>query len=247
MTLLKSQKEIFIMKEGGRILSDITTHLKKISKSGIRTKDLEEKARELIKKRRAEPSFLGFNGYPAALCTSINEQIVHALPSERKLNEGDILSIDLGILWKGYHTDMAVTIAIGKVLPSVSRLIKTTEEALKLAISKVKPGNTLGDIGSTIQNYVEKKGLEVIRDLCGHGIGKRLHEPPQVLNFGESNKGEKIKEGMVFCIEPMVSMGNYRIKKSIDGFGYETKDKSLSCHFEHTVAVGKKGAIIITK
>lgn len=246
MIPLKSPREILIMKEGGKILKEIIQELKKISKPGVRTKYLEKKCRELLNKRKVKPSFLNFEGYPAVLCTSINEEIVHTLPSERILKEGDIFSLDLGIYFKGYHIDMAVTVPIGKVLSETRRLIRVTKKALKLAIKKANINNTLGDIGSTIQEYVESQGFNIIRDLCGHGIGKKLHEPPQILNFGKPNQGETIKEGMVFCIEPMVTVGNYKIKKSKDGFGYETEDKSLSCHFEHTIAVTKKGPIVLT-
>jgi len=235
------------MREGGKVLSEIIKLLKKESKVGIKTEDLERKAREFIKKRGARPSFLNFEGYPAVLCSSINEEIVHAIPSERILKNGDILSLDLGIYFKGYHSDMAVTIPVGEVLPEKRRLIWVTKKTLKLAIKKSKIGNTFGDIGNTIQRYVEGQGFNVVRDLCGHGIGKRLHEPPQVLNFGRRHKGEKIKEGMVFCIEPMVTMGDWKIKKSKDGYGYETKDGSLSCHFEHTVAITEEGPIVLTE
>ncbi len=246
MIPIKSPQEISIMKEGGRILAEIVDYLKKISQPGIRTQDLENEARRLIKERRAQPSFLGFDGYPAVLCTSINEEIVHVVPSEKKLKEGDILSIDLGILWKGYHSDMAITIPIGKVSSEKLKIIEVTQKSLSLAVEKAIPGNTLGDIGNTIQEFVESQGFNVIRDLCGHGIGKELHESPQILNFGQPKRGEKIKEGMVFCIEPMVSEGSYKIKKSQDGFGFKTEDNSLSCHFEHTVAILKNGSEILT-
>lgn len=247
MVSIKTSQEISLIREGGKILSEIIKLLKKESKVGIKTKDLEKKAGELIKKRGVKPSFLNFEGYPAVLCSSINEEIVHAIPSERILRNGDILSLDLGIYFKGYHSDMAVTVPIGEVLPEKRRLIWVTKKTLKLAIKKSRIGNTFGDIGNTIQRYVEGQGFNVVRDLCGHGIGKRLHEPPQVLNFGKRHRGEKIKEGMVFCIEPMVTMGDWKIKKSKDGYGYETKDGSLSCHFEHTIAITKEGPIVLTE
>lgn len=244
---LKKPREISLMKEGGKILSEIIKELKNKVKPGIKTKELEEIARELIKKNKVKPSFLNFEGYPAVLCTSINEEIVHAIPSERILKEGDILSLDLGIFYKGFHTDMAVTLPVGEISDEARRLIRITKKALKLAIKKSRVGNTLGDIGNTIQRYVEGRGFNVVRELCGHGIGRELHEPPQVLNFGKRNKGEKIKEGMVICIEPMVTMGDWHIKKTKDGFGFQTKDGSLSCHFESTVAITKNGPIILTK
>jgi len=247
MISIKSSKEIATMKKGGKILSDILKVLVDNAKPGVKTEDLEKKARKFISERRAKPSFLNFEGFPAVLCTSINEQIVHGVPSERILKDGDILSLDLGIFFEGFHSDMAVTISIGEVLPETKRLLRITKKALKLAIKKSRAGNTFGDVGNTIQRYVESQGLGVVRDLCGHGIGRELHEDPQILNFGKRHKGEKIKEGMVFCIEPMVTMGTWKIKKSKDGFGYETKDGSLSCHFEHEVAVTEKGPIILTE
>lgn len=244
---IKTKKEISLMKEGGEILVKIMNELKKEVKPGIQTRDLEELARELIKKNRAEPSFLNFEGYPAVLCTSINEEIVHVVPSKRVIKEGDILSLDLGIFYKGFHTDMAITLPVGEVSDEARRLIRVTRKALKLAIKKAKTGNTLGDIGNTIQRYVEGRGFNVVRELCGHGIGRKLHEPPQVLNFGKRRKGEKLKEGMVICIEPMVTIGDWHIKKTKDGFGFKTKDNSLSCHFEATIAITKKGPIVLTK
>lgn len=247
MISLKSSKEIEIMREGGKRLAEILKKLQKSVKAGIATQKLEELARELILKYRAEPSFLNFEGYPAVLCTSINEEIVHVPPSNRKLKEGDILSLDLGICWQGYHADMAITLPIGEIPPEKKRLIRVTKKALKLGIKKAKIGNTTGDIGNTIQRYVESQGFNVIRELCGHGIGKKLHEEPKILNFGKKGQGEKIKEGMVFCIEPMVSSGTWKIEKSKDGYGYKTKDNSLSCHFEHEVAITKRGPLILTK
>lgn len=235
------------MQEGGKILSEILEKIKRKVEPGVSTKDLEREAIYLIKKKGVKPSFLNFEGYPGILCTSINEEIVHVLPSQRVIKDGDILSLDLGIFYKGFHTDMAVTFPVGEVSEEARRMIRVTKKALKLAIKKAKIGNTLGDIGNTIQRYVEGRGFNVVRELCGHGIGRKLHEPPQVLNFGKRRKGERLKEGMVICIEPMVTMGDWHIKRTKDGFGYQTKDGSLSCHFEHTVAVTKKGPIILTK
>jgi len=255
MISIKTPEEIEIMAEGGKILAKIMKELEKNIRPGITTKELERLAESLILKSGGKCSFKGYKDsdgysaipYPTCLCTSINEEIVHAIPSERILKEGDIISLDLGIFFKGFHTDMAITVPVGKVLPEVQRLIRVTKKALKLAIKKVKPGNTFGDIGNTIQRYVESQGFNVIRELCGHGIGRELHEEPQILNYGKRNTGEKIKEGMVFCIEPMVSMGDWHIKRGKDGFGYQTADGSLSAHFEHMVAVTKDGYKVLTK
>jgi len=247
MINLKSDREIYIMREGAKILVKIMKELKKVAKTGVTTQELDSLAKRLIQKIGATPSFLNFEGYPAVLCTSLNEEIVHVTPSERKLQNGDILSLDLGICWRGYHNDMAVTFRIGKVTKEAEKLFYVTKKALEEGIKVSRISNTIGDIGHAIQQYVEAQGFNVIRDLCGHGIGKKLHEDPQVLNFGGKGTGPKIKEGMVFCIEPMTTIGDWKVKKTKDGFGYKTKDGSLSCHFEHEVAITKKGPFVLTR
>lgn len=246
MISLKTARGIKIMTEGGKILAGIMEKVKKEIKPGITTKELDRLAESLILKSGGKCSFLGHEGFPACLCTSINEEIVHTIPSDRKLKEGDIISLDLGILWQGFHSDMAITMPVGEVNSEAQRLIKVTKEALERGIRKVKVGNTFGDIGNTIQKHVESRGFSVIRDLCGHGIGRELHEDPKILNYGRKKTGPVIKEGMVFCLEPMVSIGDWKIKKSKDGSGYETKDGSLSAHFEHTIAVTENGCQILT-
>ena len=242
------------MKEGGEKLSFILQKIKERVKVGVKTKELEELAQDLIFKAKAKCSFKGYRDdrenltpYPNCLCTSINEEIVHVPPSERVLKEGDLLKIDLGIFWKGFHLDAAITVGVGKISFEAQRLIRVTKKALKLAIKKAKIGNTFGDIGNTIQRYVESQGFNVVRELCGHGIGRELHEEPQILNYGKRKTGEEIKEGMVFCIEPMVVAGDWRIKRTKDGFGWKTADGSLSCHFEQTIAITKEGPLVLTK
>ena len=247
MIPIKSEEEIEIMAKGGKILAKVIKELEKKVKPGITTKELDMVAETLILKSGGKPSFRGYEGYPATLCTSINEEIVHAVPSDRVLKEGDIISLDLGIFFKGFHTDMAITLAVGKIFPETQRLIRVTKKALKRGIKKVRPGNTFGDIGNTIQRYVEDQGFNVVRELCGHGIGKELHEEPQILNYGKRHSGQEIKEGMTFCLEPMVTVGDYRVKKGKDNYSYETKDGSLSCHFEHTVVVTKDGCEVLTE
>ncbi len=271
MIPIKTKKEIEIMKEGGKILAKIMKELEKAVRPGIATKELNRLAESLIFNYGAKPSFLGYTNrkdgiidpYPATLCTSINEEIVHSLPSERILKEGDIISLDLGIYYpsarastelsrmssgqvKGFHTDMAITLPVGKVNSEAQRLIKATKKSLKRGIAEIKPGNHIGDIENAIQKYVESQSFEVVRDLCGHGIGKDLHEDPQILNFGKKGSGPEIKEGMVLCLEPMVAIGDSTIKRAKDGWGYQTFDDSLSAHFEHTIAVTKNGAEILT-
>jgi len=259
MIYLKTDEEIKIMKEGGRILAKITKKLIKKIRPGITTKFLDDVFREEINyynkkflKAEIKPAFLGYKnnslgpqGYPSSICTSVNEEIVHCIPSDRVLNEGDILSLDLGIIYKGFNLDMALTLGVGKISKEAKKLIKVTKEALNKAIKVIKPGATLGDIGFTIQSYVESQGFNVIRDLVGHGIGKKLHEEPQVPNYGISGKGMVLKPGMVIAIEPMVTTGSFEIIQ--DGWAIKTKDGSLSAHFEHTIAITKKGNLVLTK
>ena len=247
MITIKTAEEIKIMAEGGKILAQIMKEIEKKVKPGVTTKELNRVAETLILKSRAKCSFKGYEGFPACLCTSINEEIVHVLPSNRILKEGDILSLDLGIFYKSFHADMAVTLPVGKINPEAQRLIRVTKKALKRGIKKVRPGNTIGDIGNTIQRYVESQGFNVVRDLCGHGIGKELHEDPQILNYGQCHTGQEIKEGMTFCLEPMVTVGDWRIKKTKDGYGFETQDGSLSCHFEHMIAVTQNSCQVLTE
>jgi methionyl aminopeptidase len=263
---IKTKEEIQIMKEGGRILAEIMAELEKRVRPGITTKELDKLAEELILSYGGKCSFKGYQNtdvgagkpYPACLCTSINEEIVHAVPSERVLEEGDIISLDLGIQYKGYHTDMAITLPIGKVNQKTEKLIETTKNALDIGIEKIKPGNYLGDISRAIQKYVEGQNFNVVRELCGHGIGRNVHEEPEILNSVSFDKetvdkvkyfGDAkiiLKEGMVLCLEPMVTVGDWHIKKSKDGFGYSTEDGSLSAHFEHTVAVTQDGYLVLT-
>jgi len=246
MITIKSKKEIETMREGGRILAKIMKELEKAVRPGVTTKELNRLAESLIFKYKAKPSFKGYQNFPAALCTSINEELVHVAPSDRALKEGDIVSLDLGIFYKRFHADMAATLPVGKIDSEAQRLIRVTKKALKRGIKKARPGNTIGDIGNTIQRFVESQGFNVIRDLCGHGIGRELHEDPQVLNYSKRHKGEKLKEGMVICLEPMVTTGDWKLKRTKDGHGYETEDGSLSAHFEHTIAVTKDGSRILT-
>jgi len=253
MITIKTPEEIKIMAEGGKILAKIMRELEKKIRPGITTKELDRLAESLILKSGGKCSFKGYENFPACLCTSINEEIVHGVPSDRVLKEGDIISIDLGILYKGFHTDMAITLPVrspglvGKIDPEVARLIRVTKKALKRGIKKARIGNTFGDIGNTIQRYVESQGFNVVRDLCGHGIGKEVHEEPKILNYGKRRTGPEIKEGMVFCIEPMVTVGDWHIKRTKNGFGYQTEDGFLSAHFEHTLAATKNGCQILTE
>lgn len=247
MSLIKTKEEIQTMAEGGKILATVLKEIEKMAKPGISTLELDRAAEALILKHKAKPAFKGYEGFPYSLCTSINEDIVHAYPSSRILQEGDIVGLDLGVLYEGYNTDMAVTVAVGEVSFEAKRLLTVTKKALRLGIKKARAGITTGDIGNTIQKYIEDQGFGVVRDLVGHGIGKEVHEEPQVPNYGQRHKGDVLKEGMVVCIEPMVTMGGHSIKRSKDGYGYATKDGSLSAHFEHTLAIFKDGARVLTE
>ena len=246
MISIKSPEEISIMAEGGKILAKIMQELGKEVRPGITTKHLDKVAEDLVLRYGGECSFKGYQGFPVCLCVSVNEGLVHCLPSERVLKEGDIVSLDLGVLYKGYHTDMAVTVAVGEVSAEAQRLIRVSKKALKRGIKKVRSGNTFGDIGNTIQRYVEGQGYNVVRDLTGHGIGKEIHEDPQIQNYGKRRSGPEIKEGMVFCIEPMVTVGDWKLRKAKDGYGFEARDGSLCAHFEHTIVVTNKGIKVLT-
>ena len=247
MTKTKTQEEIKIMAEGGKILATVLKEIEKMVKPGVTTMELDRAAEALILKHGALPAFKGYEGFPYSLCASVNEIIVHGFPSDRILKEGDIIGLDLGVLYKGYNTDMAVTVPVGDISFEAKRLIMVTKKALKRGIKKVRAGVTVGDVGNTIQRYIEDQGLGVVRDLCGHGIGKEVHEDPRIPNFGARHKGEVLEEGMVICIEPMVTIGDWRIKTAKDGYGYATKDGSLGAHFEHTMAVTKDGARVLTE
>jgi methionyl aminopeptidase len=245
--ILKSKKEIEIIREGGKILAEIMEEVKKKSLLGVTTQSLNILAEKLIKEKGGTPSFKNYKGFPAALCTSVNEVIVHGIPSEYILKDGDILSLDLGVCYKGFHTDMAITFPIGCVEGETLRLIRETKKALKRGIKKTKIGNTLGDIGNTIERHVKKSGFTTVEGLCGHGIGREVHEDPQVLNEGKRGKGMPLEVGMVFCIEPMLTMGSKEITPSGDGMGIKTFDNSLSAHFEHTLALTENGVLVLTE
>jgi len=247
MVTIKTEKEVQIIREGGKILASVLKKVGEMAKPGITTLELDRAAEALILSYGAKPAFKNYAGFPYSLCTSVNEAIVHGFPSDYVLKDGDIIGLDLGVLYKGFNTDMATTIPIGEVSFEAKRLINVTKKALRLGIKKAKIGNTVGDIGNTVQRFVEDQGFGVVRDLCGHGIGKEVHEDPKIPNFGRRGGGEKLVEGMVICIEPMVTAGDYHLKKAKDGYGFATKDDSLSAHFEHTIAITKKGPKILTE
>ena len=214
---------------------------------GVSTGQLDKIAERRIREAGAKPAFLNYQGFPRTMCTSVNEEVVHAIPSEERILEaGDIVSLDLGLIHKGYYSDMARTIPVGGIVPETTRLVQVCKDALRLGEEKARPGITTGDIGNTIQRFVESKGFGIVRELCGHGIGKDLHEEPQVLNYGERKAGVKLEEGMVICIEPMITMGDWNVKRARDGQTFVTRDGSLSAHFEDTVAITSKGSEVLT-
>lgn len=247
MIAIKNEKEIEIIKEGGKILAGVLEKVSEMAKPGITTLELDRAAEALILVAGAKPAFKGYDKFPFSLCVSVNENVVHGLPSNYVLKNGDIVGLDLGVLYKNFYSDMAMTAPVGEISFEAKRLINVAKKSLRLGIKKAKIGNTIGDIGNTIQRFVEDQGFSVVRDLCGHGIGKDLHEDPKIPNFGKRGDGEVLKEGMVICIEPMITAGDWKLKKSRDGYGFATKDNSLSAHFEHTIAITKTGLQVLTE
>lgn len=244
---VKTPLQIQIMAEGGKILATVLKEISLMVKPGITTLELDRAAEALILSYGAKPAFKGYQHFPYSLCASVNENVVHGYPSNEPLKNGDIVGLDLGVLYKGYNTDMAITVAVGGVSFEAKRLLKVTEKALRLGIKKARAGVMTGDIGNTIQRFIEDQGFGVVRTLYGHGIGKNVHEDPLVPNFGKRQTGVQLKEGMVICIEPMVTMGDYNLKRSSDGYGFATKDSSLAAHFEHTVAITQDGCRVLTQ
>lgn len=246
MIPIKSEEDLRMMRIAGKILAKIMQRLQKSIHVGISTKEIDRIAQDLVRNEGALPAFKGYRGFPANICTSINEEIVHGIPDERKLKEGDIISLDLGICYKGYFSDIAITLAIGRIKPKIKKLIQVTKLALSQGIKQARENNHLFDISYAIQSFVEKNGFSVVRDFVGHGIGRSLHEEPEIPNFGRPHQGQILKSGMVFAIEPMVNMGCWESKILDNGWTAVTKDGLASAHFEHTVAIIKNTAQILT-
>lgn len=247
MIILKSRQEIEKMRKSNVLVAAILEELKKKIRPGVKTIELDRLSEEMALKKGARPAFKGYRGYPYSLCTSVNSEVVHGMPSERELKEGDIVSLDFGILNDGYYGDAAVTVPVGEIAPAAKRLLRITEEALYRGIAEVRAGNRIGDISAAIQGHAEAAGFSVVRDLVGHGIGKNLHEDPQVPNYGSSGRGIELKAGMVFAIEPMVNEGTYRVDILRDGWTVVTADGKLSAHFEHSVAITENGPVILSR
>jgi methionyl aminopeptidase len=246
MVLYKTDEEIELIRQSCQLLSKTLGYIKTLIKPGIQTITIDNKAEEFIRDHGAIPSFKGYNGFPYTLCISVNDKVVHGFPSDYELIEGDIVSVDGGVILNGYHGDSAYTFEVGEVNAENKNLINTTKECLYKGISKAAIGNRIGDIGYEIQNYAEKKGYSVVRELVGHGIGRNLHEEPQVPNFGKKGKGMLIRQGLVIAIEPMINMGKKEVKQWKDGWTISTRDGKPSAHFEHTVAVLNDKTEILT-
>ena len=237
MITIKSKRELGLMRFASKIVAEVLELMKSKVHPGVTTLELEQLADRYIRKAGCIPAFKGYKGFPASICTSINEEVVHGIPSLRRLQSGDIISIDVGVVYKGYFGDAASTFAVGEVTPEALRLIEVTSKSLEVGLSEARQGNRLSDISHAIQSHVESNGFSVVRNYVGHGIGNQMHEEPQIPNFGPPGRGPRLSSGMVFAIEPMVNVGTWQVETKDDNWTIATQDGSLSAHFEHTVAV----------
>ncbi|NPV30142.1 MAG: type I methionyl aminopeptidase [Firmicutes bacterium] len=247
MIVLKSSREIAYLREAGRIAALALQELGKRVKPGVTTWELNQFTEEFLRRAGASPAFLGYHGFPASICTSVNNEVVHGIPGLRKLENGDIISIDIGTVYRDYYGDAAATFPVGEISPEARRLLEVTQKALFLGIAQAVPGNRVGDISAAIQNYVESSGFHVVRDFVGHGIGRSMHEEPQVPNFGKPGLGPRLQPGLVLAIEPMVNAGTSEVFVLPDRWTVVTRDGSLSAHFEHTVLVTEGEPEILTR
>jgi methionyl aminopeptidase len=247
MVILKLPDEIEKARASNRIVAEVLSRLREKVKPGVTTRELNKLAEEVTEKRGAKPAFKGYRGFPYSLCTSVNDQVVHGMPSERVLVEGDIIGIDFGVYHHGYFGDAAITLPVGKVDKKALMLMQVTEQSLYAGIEQIRAGNRLGDISAAVQGKVEIAGFSVVRDYVGHGVGKNLHEDPQIPNYGKKGRGVLLKTGMILAIEPMINEGDYKVRVLPDGWTVVTVDGSLSAHFEHSVAITDKGPDILSK
>jgi methionyl aminopeptidase len=246
MVIRKSRSEIEKMRRAGLIVAETLSDLRRLVEPGITTRDLDAYAERRIRAAGAYPTFKGYRGFPASICASVNEEVVHGIPSNRKLREGDIIKIDCGATLQGYVGDAAISVGVGRVSPEIESLMEVTLESLFRAVEKMVPGSRLYDVSYAVQEYVEARGYSVVRDFCGHGVGQRMHEEPQVPNYGRPGTGPKLKEGWVLAVEPMVNLGNYDVQIEADGWTVTTIDRLPSSHFEHTIAVTEDGPLVLT-
>ncbi|WP_394334384.1 type I methionyl aminopeptidase [Spirosoma rigui] len=246
MIYLRSEEEIALIKISAQVLGKAHAEVAKLIRPGIATKELDKVAETFIKDNGGSPSFLGYNKFPASLCISVNDVVVHGFPSRYEIRDGDIISIDCGVKLNGYHSDSAYTYPVGEVSPAIRKLLSRTKESVYVGVEKAIDGNRVGDIGYAIQTYTEKFGYSVVRELVGHGVGENLHEAPEVPNYGKRGQGPKLREGMILAIEPMINYGKKGVVQERDGWTIRTVDRKPSAHFEHTVAVRKGKAEILT-
>lgn len=246
MIILKSPREIELMHEAGAIAYEVHQELAKAVQPGVTTGELDALAESMIRKAGGIPTFKGYSGFPASICASVNEEVVHGIPGKRKLQEGDVIAIDLGVTYKGFVGDTAYTHPVGKISAEAQKLLDVTRVSLEKAIEQCYPGKRLGDIGHAVQSYAEAHGLGVVRDFVGHGVGATMHEDPQVPNFGTPGTGKELRSGMVIAIEPMVNAGTWEVKVLKDKWTVVTADRRYSAHFEHTVAITDNGPVILT-
>jgi methionyl aminopeptidase len=247
MVIFKSQNEIDRIRKASQIVARTLSILGSHVQPGITTRELDQIAESEIRKSGAKPAFKGYRGFPATLCVSVNEEVVHGIPSDRKLKEGDIVGLDLGCIWEDFYGDAARTYAVGRITDESQRLLQITEESLMIGIDQARPGNRIGDIGFAVQAHAESNGYTVVRDFVGHGIGRNLHEDPQIPNYGNRGQGPRIKAGMVLAIEPMVCQGRADVEVLADNWTAVTKDGSLAAHFEHSVAITDNGPEILSR
>lgn len=247
MICVKSNKEIEKMQKAGKITAGALAAAGEAIRPGMTTKELDKVVHKYITSHGAKPSFLGYGGFPGSACISVNDEVIHGIPGSRKLEEGDIVSVDVGAYIDGYHGDSCKTFAVGKISPEVDALLKSTEESLYEAIAIAKPGARLGDLGSAIAKYNEDRGFSVVKEFVGHGVGRDLHEDPEVPNYGKAGHGIRLVAGMVIAVEPMINMGTASIYTMPDKWTVRTKDGKPSAHFEHTIAITQEGAVILTK
>jgi methionyl aminopeptidase len=246
MIIYKTDDEIRMMRESSRIVARVLSELRPMIRPGVKTQDLDAHAESRARELGAKPAFKGYRGYPASLCISVNEEIIHGIPSSRVLREGDIVSLDFGVLYDGFYGDAARTFPVGTVSPQARTLIQAAEQAFDKGVAQMAEGNRVSDISAAVQEYVEARGFSVIRSFVGHGIGRALHEEPQVPNFGFPGRGPKIRSGLVLAIEPMIAAGDFEVEVLADGWTAVTKDRSLAAHFEQTVALTDRGIEILS-
>jgi len=246
MTVIKSPEEVAIMRRAGKIVAAVLQRLREETKPGIKTSQLDSVAESELKKYGAKASFKGYRGFPASLCVSVNDEVVHGIPGERRLNDGDLVSLDFGAIVDGFHGDGAITVGVGGISSKAQELLTVTEAALMVGIGTARNGARLGDVSAAIQNYVETRGFSVVREYSGHGVGRDLHEDPLVPNFGSAGEGPILRKGMTLAVEPMVTVGDWRTRLAKNKWTVHTADGSLAAHFEHTIAISEDEAEILT-